>query len=460
MKDKKSYQLNPSIDRLTLRLVLPEEQERFNDLLKQHHYLHSAGSAGETLRYVAQIDGQWMGLLLWGAASYRLKDRDEWIGWDGAQRHARLKLVVQNRRFLILPGVDLANLASKTLGMCLRVLADHWQEAFGYRPLVAETFVDPQIHRGTCYEASGWTPLGLSAGYGRQREDFYQRHERPKQIWVKPLKANALELLRASGPLPAAQSQALNETDNSHAVCLKVEQMSSLWERFNQIEDFRRKAGLRYRLATVLSMIVLGTMCGKQTLKGIVRLAHHLNQAQLRALRSWKNPKTGRYKAPCYDVFYRVLQNVKAELFDKTLTEFICLQDGCLPRDIAVDGKTLKGTNTEESKALHLVAAVDHQSAQTLAQVATADKSNEITAAQTLLRKMPILDGSTFTFDAMHNQKETAHIVVEELSADYVIQIKDNQPNMHQYAQNLFSSTPFFSTNPWTMTMGDSKYVK
>ncbi len=148
MKDKKSYQLNPSIDRLTLRLVLPEEQERFNDLLKQHHYLHSAGSAGETLRYVAQIDGQWMGLLLWGAASYRLKDRDEWIGWDGAQRHARLKLVVQNRRFLILPGVDLANLASKTLGMCLRVLADHWQEAFGYRPLVAETFVDPQIHRG------------------------------------------------------------------------------------------------------------------------------------------------------------------------------------------------------------------------------------------------------------------------------------------------------------------------
>ena len=148
MKDKKSYQLNPSIDRLTLRLVLPEEQERFNDLLKQHHYLHSAGSAGETLRYVAQIDGQWMGLLLWGAASYRLKDRDEWIGWDGAQRHARLKLVVQNRRFLILPGVDLANLASKTLGMCLRVLADHWQEAFGYRPLVAETFVDPQILTG------------------------------------------------------------------------------------------------------------------------------------------------------------------------------------------------------------------------------------------------------------------------------------------------------------------------
>ena len=93
--------------------------------------------------------------------------------------------MVQNRRFLILPGVKLANLASKTLAMCLRVLADHWEQAFAYRPLVAETFVDPQIHRGTCYKASGWTPLGLSAGYGRQREDFYERHERPKQIWVK-----------------------------------------------------------------------------------------------------------------------------------------------------------------------------------------------------------------------------------------------------------------------------------
>ena len=163
----------------------------------------------------------------------------------------------------------------------------------------------------------------------------------------------------------------------------------------------------------------------------------------VRSLRSWKNPKTGRYKAPCYDVFYRVLQNVKAELFDKILAEFICLQEGRLPRDIAVDGKTLKGTNTEASKALHLVAAVDHQSAQTLAQVATADKSNEITAAQTLLQKMPVMDGSTFTFDALHNQKETAHIVVEELSADYVIQIKDNQPKMPRCINTLrISSTP------------------
>ncbi len=149
MKDKRSYHLTPSIDRLTLRLILPEEQERFNDLLIQHHYLHSAGSAGETLRYVALIDGQWVCLLLWGAASYRLKDRDGWIGWDGARRHARLKLVVQNRRFLILPGLKLANLASKTLAMCLRVLADHWEQAFAYRPLVAETFrgpTDPPRH--------------------------------------------------------------------------------------------------------------------------------------------------------------------------------------------------------------------------------------------------------------------------------------------------------------------------
>ena len=167
MKDKKSYQLNPSIDRLTLRLVLPEEQERFNDLLKQHHYLHSAGSAGESLRYVAQIDGQWMGLLLWGAASYRLKDRDEWIGWigwDGAQRHARLKLVVQNRRFLILPGVDLANLASKTLGMCLRVLADHWQEAFGYRPLSSGNVRGPTDSPGHLLRSERVDALGLERG--------------------------------------------------------------------------------------------------------------------------------------------------------------------------------------------------------------------------------------------------------------------------------------------------------
>lgn len=434
----KNLKLFPSLNRLGLRQIKPDELEEFNHLLVEHHYLHSSRSAGESLRYVAEIDGERVALLLWGSAAYRLKPRDEWIGWDSSQRHSRLKLVVQNRRFLILPGIEMPNLASKTLAMCLKRLPGDWHRAFGYKPLLAETFVDPALYQGTCYKASGWEALGFSAGFGRDCMDFYQAHDRPKQLWTKPLHKRARELLCTREALPEAFRNAEKDSDNAHSINLKVPQMEGLWKRFNAIEDFRRKQGKRHALATVLSLLVLGTLCGKQNLKAIVNLAAALSQTQLRALRSWKNPKTGLYHAPCYSVFYKVLQNLDADKFDEVLSAFIREQDGHLPRDIAVDGKAVRGTCSKNGKQLNLVAAVDHEQVQMLAQVATDDKANEITAGQALLQKMPPMPGSTFTFDAMHTQLKTANMVVEELGADYIMQLKDNQPGMFQYAQGLF----------------------
>ena len=434
----KTTKLLPSLNRLSLRQIKADELEKFNYLLVEHHYLHSSKSAGETLRYVAEIDGKWVALLLWGSAAYRLKPRDEWIGWDSSQRHSRLKLVVQNRRFLILPEIDMPNLASKTLAMCLKQLPDDWYRAFGYKPLLAETFVDPALHQGTCYKASGWETRGFSAGFGRDSMDFYQAHDRPKQLWTRPLHKRARELLRTREALPEAFRNAEKDSDNAHSINLNVPQMEGLWKRFNEIEDFRRKQGKRYRLATVLSLLVLGTLCGKQNLKAIVNLAAALSQIQLRSLRSWKNPRTGVYHAPCYSVFYDVLQNVDGDKFDEVVSAFICEQDGHLPRDIAVDGKVVRGTCSKNGKQLNLVAAVDHEQVQMLAQVATDDKSNEIPAVQELLQKMPPMPESTFTFDAMHTQLKTANMVVEELGADYIMQLKDNQPGMLQYAQGLF----------------------
>ena len=54
------------------------------------------------MRMVARIDDEWVGLLMWGSAAYRLKARDEFIGWTTTQRAQRQKLIVQNRRFLLL----------------------------------------------------------------------------------------------------------------------------------------------------------------------------------------------------------------------------------------------------------------------------------------------------------------------------------------------------------------------
>lgn len=437
----------PSLTRLTLRQIEDRELDRFNEYLRHEHYLKSARCAGDALRYAAEIDGKWMAVLLWGAAALRLKDRDQWIGWDAARRHERLKLVVQNRRFLILAGVDLPNLASKTLSMCTRRLARDWRERFGYEPLLAESFVDPERFRGTSYKAAGWEPAGYTAGYARTRvrEDFYECHGKPKQLWVKPLHPRARALLCSCERLEHPFKKALKDTSSSHAVVLKVDQMETLWKRLHSLPDPRRSNGCRYRLATVLSMVVLATLCGKQNLAGIVRLAQSLNQTQLRALRSWKNPRSGHYQAPCYSVFYRLLHRIDDEAFDELLTGFIAEQEGSLPRDLAIDGKTLKGTATATGKAAHLVSALDHHSHETLAQTLTEQKTNEITAARELLGKLPSTLDCTITFDAMHAQCETLRPIVSELQADYIVQIKDNQPSVHTYLRKSFGPTPFFS---------------
>ena len=84
-------------------------------------------------------EGRWIALLVWGPAALKLKDREQWIGWNRALAAERLKLVVQNRRYLLLHdrGAE-PNLASAALAAACRALPGQWQERFGYAPLIAE----------------------------------------------------------------------------------------------------------------------------------------------------------------------------------------------------------------------------------------------------------------------------------------------------------------------------------
>src|SRR5207249_11260915 len=101
-----------------------------------------------------------------------------------AQQAERLKLVVQNRRFLLLHDKgEQPNLASQALAAACRELTAQWQERFGYAPLFAESFTDPEAYSGTCYKASGWQAVGMSEGHSRHRADYYLPNERPKRLW-------------------------------------------------------------------------------------------------------------------------------------------------------------------------------------------------------------------------------------------------------------------------------------
>jgi hypothetical protein len=89
------------LDRVTVRLIRPEERAVFDELLVKEHYLKNANLVGEQLRYVAEHDGQWVALFTWNAAAYNLCDRERWIGWPPPQKQRRLSLVVNNSRFVV-----------------------------------------------------------------------------------------------------------------------------------------------------------------------------------------------------------------------------------------------------------------------------------------------------------------------------------------------------------------------
>ena len=178
------------LNRAVIAVHVPQGDEVgwFDGQLAAQHYLGAGRAVGDYLRQVVRREDQPVALLVWGPACYALKDRDLWISWSASQRVERLKLIVQNRRFLVLAAKgESPNLASQAMGAALRALPAQWQERFGYRPLLAESFTDPEAYAGTCYKASNWEAVGYSAGYSRHRADFYVPNERPKRLWLRPL---------------------------------------------------------------------------------------------------------------------------------------------------------------------------------------------------------------------------------------------------------------------------------
>ena len=201
------------LEAVTVRLIADSERERFAKELVTKHYLKNANTVGRVLRYVAEYRDQWLALVVFSSPAYHIKLRDQWLHWSPRQVKERRHLIAQNARFLVLaaPG-QWPNLASRVLKLVCERLAADWREHFGYPVQVAETFVDPQRFRGTCYKAAGWQPLGPTQGYERDWQDFYTDTRHPKQLWVRALGEGALERVRApelpsaladpQGPLP------------------------------------------------------------------------------------------------------------------------------------------------------------------------------------------------------------------------------------------------------------------
>lgn len=420
------------LDTVAIRLIRRDELERWERLICEHHYLHNATMVGRTLRYVAEVDGEWVALLGWNSASYHLKAREAWIGWSPGQRQKRLALVAQNSRFLILPGVQCPNLASRLLALCVQRLDEDWRLAHGHGLLLCESFVDPERYLGTCYRAAGWQRLGRTGGYARAGKDYYVAHDRPKELWVLPLARNAARILRAP-ELPESYRGA--ESDPPPRTDLKAAELSCLLDLFWVLPDARRAQGRRHRVGCVLACAAAAVLAGARTYADLATVADQFSQGQLRAVRAWRNQKTGHYEPPSEATFWRVLSEVPAQTLDEALGQW---QLAHAPKGgaIAVDGKTVRGAG------VHLFSAFLHTAQAVVSQQRVPEKTNEIPRLPDLLEKVP-LEGQVVTADALHTQQATARHLVQDRGADYVLVVKDNQQTLRQQCQNRLPQPAF-----------------
>ena len=161
----------PLKDSLPLRLAPVKEapeRELLTRLLGQFHYLGYRRPVGENLQYLAwDSSGRPLGGLVFGAAAWQCLPRDRYLGWDAATRAARLPLVANNMRLLILPWVRIAHLASHLLGLATRRVSADWQDKYGHPLGLLETFVERGRFEGRCYRAANWVNVGQTQGRSR-----------------------------------------------------------------------------------------------------------------------------------------------------------------------------------------------------------------------------------------------------------------------------------------------------
>ena len=416
-------------------LTSPADTAQCDEAIVRHHYLHNASLVGEHLRYAFTYKGRSLAFATWSAASFHIKDRDQFIGWSHDQCRRRRGLVANNSRLLVMPDCHYPNLVSRFMKLMLKRLSEDWLKRWGHPIALVETFVDPRYYTGTAYKVSGWSHLGKTAGWKRDAEDFYEKNDAPKQIWIRELAREACVKLRAEH-LPTEWAKV--EETSSVRCTAKAPEIRSLMESvIKEVPEFRRAQALAYPLPGLVCLMVMAAAQG--VVRGPQDLADYadtLSQGQLRALRFRPDPHTCEVRSPKRTTFVRVLRQVDDDLIERVLLRW---QDQVLgPRQdrmVIFDGKKVRHAGVE------IVNAVDSQG-RFLGSVVTESKSNEIPAARQLLAGQD-LAGKILVADAAHTQTQTARQILYEGGGDYLLTVKGNQSTLESTLEKLFEKQRF-----------------
>jgi hypothetical protein len=190
----------PKTDVMLNRVATSADSRLWNELMARHHYLGYRPLPGAQIRYIVKHGETLLGAVGFGAAAWKVAARDSFIGWTPDQRTARLHLVVNNARFLILPWIHIPNLASRILSLAARQVYRDWPELYGYQPVLLETFVERKRFTGACYRAANWIHVGRTTGRGKL--DTHHRRKIPvKDVYLYPLNRHFRRLLTGEGTL-------------------------------------------------------------------------------------------------------------------------------------------------------------------------------------------------------------------------------------------------------------------
>ena len=160
-----------------------KNQEIWNGLIAKFHYLGHKTTVGRSCRYIIASDDVLLGAISFTSPTWSIKARDTILEELGISSSEIQDSVINNSRFLILPGVSIPNLASKVLGISTRAVVDDWDAYYKTRPLIAETFVEPTRFLGTCYRAANWVEIGTTQGYFK-RGNSHHNGQVPKLIFM------------------------------------------------------------------------------------------------------------------------------------------------------------------------------------------------------------------------------------------------------------------------------------
>jgi 3-hydroxymyristoyl/3-hydroxydecanoyl-(acyl carrier protein) dehydratase len=214
----------------------------------------------------------------------------------------------------------------------------------------------------------------------------------------------------------------------------------SLWEALGEVPDPRQASGRRYPLQAVLTLASVALLSGSRSLYAIAQFGRDYGPEFARAMGFAKGT------TPCCTALHYLFIALDAAAFERAVQKWLRAQHRAGWRAVALDGKTLRGTQGDQVPGVHLLAAYAHEAGAVLGQLSVQSKTNEHKAALRLLKLIPVKD-AVVTGDAMFCQRDLSR-QVRQKGGHYLWAVKDNQPTLKEQIAEAFHDVAFSPSGP------------